>query len=83
VSLRLPPASGRQIVRLLELLEYQVIRQRGSHIRMRKATPLGQHSVTIPDHREVARGTLNDILNEVSLWNSIPKERLIEMLREL
>jgi hypothetical protein len=50
---------------------------------MRKATSLGQHSVTVLDHREVARGTLNDILNEVGLWNSIPKERLIEMLREL
>jgi hypothetical protein len=50
---------------------------------MRKATPLGQHSVTIPNHREVAKGTLNDILNEVSLWNSIPEERLIEMLQEL
>jgi hypothetical protein len=44
---------------------------------MRKATSLGQHSVTVPDHREVAIGTPNDILNEVSPWNSIPKERLI------
>ena len=44
---------------------------------------MGQHSVTVPDHREVAKGTLNDILNKVSLWNNVPKERLIEMLREL
>ena len=28
-------------------------------------------------------GTLNDILNKVSLWNNLPKEELIERLREL
>ena len=61
---RLPPVSGRQVVRLLERLGYYVIRQRGSHIRMRKATPLGEHSITIPAHREMAKGTLNDILTE-------------------
>ena len=61
---RLPPVSGRQVVRLLERLGYDVIRQRGSHIRMRKATPLGEHSITIPAHREMAKGTLNDILTE-------------------
>ena len=61
---RLPPVSGRQVVRLLERLGYAVIRQRGSHIRMRKATPLGEHSITIPAHREMAKGTLNDILTE-------------------
>lgn len=71
---RLPPVSGRQVVRLLERLGYDVIRQRGSHIRMRKATPLGEHSITIPAHREMAKGTLNDILNEVGLWSNIPKD---------
>ena len=83
MSLRLPLVSGRQLVRLLQHLEYELVRQRGSHIRMRRATPVGAHSITIPAHKEVARGTLNDILNEVGLWNDIPKECLIEMLREL
>ena len=50
---------------------------------MRKATPLGEHSITIPAHREMAKGTLNDILNEVGLWSNIPKDQLIKMLREL
>jgi hypothetical protein len=29
----------------------------------------------------LAKGTLNDILTRVSLWNNIPKEKLIEQLR--
>jgi hypothetical protein len=28
----------------------------------------------VPDHKVVAKGTLNDILTTVSLWNNIPKE---------
>ena len=83
MSSRLPVVSGRQLARLLERLGYDFIRQRGSHIRMRKDTPLGEHSITVPAHQEVATGTLNDILNQVGLWNSVPKEQLIEMIRGL
>ena len=83
MSSRLPVVSGGQLVRLLERLGYEFIRQRGSHIRMRKGTPLGEHNITIRAHREVATGTLNDILNQVGLWNSVPKEQLIEMIRGL
>ena len=50
---------------------------------MRKDTPLGEHNITIPAHREIATGTLNDILNQVGLWNSVPKEQLIEMIQGL
>ena len=83
MSSRLPVVSGGQLVRLLERLGYEFIRQRGSHIRMRKDTTLGEHSITIPAHREIATGTLNDILNQVGLWNNVPKEQLIETIRGL
>ncbi len=79
MSTRLPPVSGK----LLERLDYVFVRQRGSHIRMRKDTTLGEHSITIPEHREIARGTLNDILNQVAMWNNVPKEQLIDIIREL
>ncbi len=78
---RLPPASGREVVRLLERLGYEIVRQRGSHIRLRKVTELGEHNITVPAHRTMARGTLNDVLNKVSLWSGIPKETLTDMLR--
>jgi len=57
-----------------------VIRQRGSHVRVRKISALGEHNLTVPDHAILAKGTLNDILTRVSLWNNIPKEKLIEQL---
>ncbi|MDN7025453.1 type II toxin-antitoxin system HicA family toxin [Methanoculleus sp. FWC-SCC1] len=48
---------------------------------MAKSAGAGEHTITIPLHNEIARGTLNDILAKVSQWNGIPKEDLLEMLR--
>ncbi len=61
---------------------YRVERQRGSHIQLRKATANGPHNVTVPDHKEIAKGTLNDILNSVGLYNGIPKAELVNKLQE-
>jgi predicted RNA binding protein YcfA (HicA-like mRNA interferase family) len=78
---RLPQVSGLALIRLLVSLGYEVIRQKGSHVRVRKRSALGEHNLTVPDHDVLAKGTLSDILTRVSLWNSIPKEQLIERLR--
>ncbi len=81
MSLSLPQVSGRKLIRLLKRLGYEEIRQRGSHVRLRKTFDMGQHSITVPVHRTLAKGTLNDILSEMSLWNNISKVDLIEQLR--
>jgi len=78
---KLPEVSGGEVVKLLHSLGYEVVRQRGSHIRLRKTTSLGEHNITVPAHNVLAKGTLGDILNRVSLWNNIPKEELIKRLR--
>lgn len=78
---KLPQVSGDDLIRLLGSLGYEVVRQRGSHIRLKKATPVGEHAITVPAHRVLAKGTLGDILNRVSLWNNIPREDLITRLR--
>ena len=79
---KLPPISGTDLIRFLASLGYETIRQRGSHVRLRKRTNVGEHHVTVPAHKEVAKGTLNDILSRVSLWNNIPKEELVRRLTE-
>ncbi len=67
---------------MLTNLDYEIVRQRGSHVRLRKVTPTGKHNITVPYHKEIAKGTLNDILSKVSLWNSIPRDELIILLKE-
>ncbi len=77
---RLPQVSGAQVARLLESLGYRFLRQRGSHARYALTTQVGTHNITIPMHRSIAKGTLNDILNRVSLWTGVPKHELIDRL---
>ena len=80
MSKKLPVVSGKQLLSLLRNLDYTVIRQRGSHIRLEKHTEAGVHKLTIPNHNPIAKGTLNDILNKLAIWNQISKEKLIELL---
>jgi predicted RNA binding protein YcfA (HicA-like mRNA interferase family) len=78
---KLPQVSGQQLIKLLKSLGYEAIRQRGSHIRLKRVTILGEHCVTVPMHKVVAKGTLNDVFTRVSLWNNISREDLIKRLK--
>ena len=78
---KLPIVSGEKLVKLLLNLGYEIVRQRGSHVRLRKQTEVGEHNITVPMHSEIAKGTLNDILSKVS--NNVPKGKLIEMVKKI
>ena len=56
----LPIISGREAVRRFESLGWQVARQRGSHMILTK--PGSMVTLSVPDHREVARGTLRSLI---------------------
>jgi len=79
---KLPVVSGKDLSKLLVGLGYEKVRQRGSHVRFMKATAIGSHNITIPMHAEISKGTLNDVLSSVSLWNGVPREKLLAMLRK-
>ena len=78
---KLPVVSGKQLIKVLARMGYSVVRQKGSHVRLVKSTPVGDHKITIPLHDEISKGTLNDILSKVSLWNGIPKDELIRLIK--
>ena len=80
MSKKLPVISGKKLISCLTVIGYQVVRQRDSHVRLEKSTEAGVHKITIPNHNPVAKGTLNDILTSVSIWNQIAKEKLIDRL---
>ena len=52
----LPVISGGEAVRALQRLGFSVVRQRGSHIVLRK----GSQGCVVPNHREIKTGTLGD-----------------------
>ncbi len=62
----LPVVSGRDVVTALEKIGYVVDRQRGSHMILRQQDP-PHRRLTVPDHKEVAKGTLRAIIRQVGL----------------
>ena len=62
---KLPSISGRDCVKALEKAGFQLRRQEGSHMVMRRNFPFAQ--VVVPDHRELDRGTLRAILRGAGL----------------
>jgi predicted RNA binding protein YcfA (HicA-like mRNA interferase family) len=63
---KLPRVSGREVVRALGRIGYEVDRQRGSHIVLRHRNPPHRRLV-VPDHREIAKGTLRKLIREAGL----------------
>jgi predicted RNA binding protein YcfA (HicA-like mRNA interferase family) len=63
---RLPVVSGRELVKALSRIGYQQDHQKGSHIILRQQSP-PYRRLTIPDHKEIAKGTLRSILREAGL----------------
>ncbi|MBI4229418.1 MAG: type II toxin-antitoxin system HicA family toxin [Planctomycetes bacterium] len=61
---RLPRVSGRDVVKALGRLGFERVRQRGSHVSMQKILPGGFLRTVVPMHRELATGTLADILRQ-------------------
>jgi predicted RNA binding protein YcfA (HicA-like mRNA interferase family) len=60
---RLPRVSGAEAVRALERLGFAVVRQRGSHIVMRR----GAFGCSVPNHRELKTGTLAGVLRQAGV----------------
>jgi predicted RNA binding protein YcfA (HicA-like mRNA interferase family) len=65
MSPSLPVLSGREVVRAFESLGWQVARQSGSHVIMVKESEMT--TLSIPDHREVAKGTLRSLIRAAGL----------------
>ncbi len=60
---KLPRISGSDAVRALQRLGFEVARQRGSHIVMRR----GSTGCVVPNHREIKVGTLSGALRQAGV----------------
>jgi|WetSurMetagenome_2_1015567.scaffolds.fasta_scaffold464131_2 predicted RNA binding protein YcfA (HicA-like mRNA interferase family) len=64
MSPKLPVVSGAQLIKAFGKLGYYIRSQQGSHIHLRH--PINP-PLTIPNHREIARGTLRAIIRQAGL----------------
>ncbi len=61
----LPVLSGREVVKVFRSFGWEVSRQSSSHIVMTKEGELV--TLSIPDHKEVAKGTLRSLIRAANL----------------
>ena len=60
---KLPVVSSAEAIQALERLGFSVVRQRGSHIVLRK----GSSGCVVPNHKELKTGTLAGILKQADV----------------
>lgn len=68
----LPRVSGAETIRALERLGFAVVRQRGSHVVLRR----GASGCVVPKHGELKTGTLAGLLKQAG----VSAEQFIESL---
>jgi predicted RNA binding protein YcfA (HicA-like mRNA interferase family) len=61
---RLPVCSASEAIRAFGRIGYGVDHQTGSHIILRHATG---RRLTVPNHRELAKGTLRSLIREAGI----------------
>lgn len=72
---KLPIISGKELVKALTKLGYEIDHQTGSHIILRqKIEPYRR--LTVPNHKEIAKGTLLAIIKQAGLT----KEEFFKLL---
>ncbi len=74
MSPRQPVVSGKALVRALERDGWSVVRQRGSHVRLKKPGRL--NALVVPLHKGLKKGTLAGILRDAGM----SADRLRELL---
>lgn len=71
--------TGKELIKALGKLGYEISRQSGSHIRL-TTLQNGTHHVTIPDHRPIKIGTLAAILGDIAVHHQMTRDELLSQL---
>ena len=64
---RLPRVSGAETIRVLERLGFSQVRQRGSHVVLKRMAADKIVGCVVPLHAELALGTLRGILKQARI----------------
>ena len=65
---KLKRLSGADAIAIFKKFGFDVHSQKGSHIKLRRITPLGKETLTIPNHRELSTGTCQAIFRQATRY---------------
>lgn len=64
----IPQVSGKEVIKVLKKIGFEISRQKGSHIRLVRINYGEKQLVTVPNHKVIRKGTLlNGILKQINL----------------
>jgi predicted RNA binding protein YcfA (HicA-like mRNA interferase family) len=63
--MKLPLLSGREVAKIFGTLGWEIVRQKGSHIILVKEGHIA--TLSVPDHKEVAKGTLRKLITRAGI----------------
>ena len=72
---KLPVLSHLEVVKALNKIGYNIDHQTGSHVILRQDTE-PYRRLTIPNHKEISKGTINSIIRQAGLT----RDEFIELL---
>ncbi len=73
--MKLKRLSGQEVIKILSKFGFHPVRQRSSHVKLRRMSPRGvKQTLTVPAHDELDLGTLHSILRQASRF--IPEDEL-------
>lgn len=76
MSAKLPRLSGKELIKILGKIGFSQIRQRGSHVFMKKENHEGKVTTVVPMHKEIDKGTLLEIIRQCK----ITRDKFMELL---
>lgn len=74
--MKLPRLSGREVIKILAQIGFVEARQKGSHVIVVKITGQGKKAVVVPNHKEIDKGTLLEIIRQAGLT----KEQFMQLI---
>lgn len=67
---KLKSLNSQEIIKILESFGFTVASQKGSHVKLTRQTSFQKQVLTIPNHKELKKGTIKAIFNQASRFVS-------------
>lgn len=65
---RLKVLSGEDVIKILKSFNFKIIAQKGSHVKLQRKINKLDQTLTIPNHKELDKGTVKAIFNQTSKY---------------
>lgn len=68
---KLKKLSGKEVIYILNQFGFELINQRGSHVKLRRMKENSKQTLLIPNHKEIDTGTLRAIVRQAGKYLSL------------